>query len=358
MVIGLEMLNTDKHSYYMNRCLELAAKAAGNTRSNPMVGSVVIHKDVIIGEGFHQKFGENHAEVNAIQSVKDKDLLRESTIYVNLEPCSHHGKTPPCSDLIVGMGIPHVVIGTVDPNSVVAGRGIKRMEQAGIRVEVGMLENECRFLNRRFFTFHEKKRPYIILKWAQSADGFIDVIRDKETPIGPNWISGPYERMLVHQWRSEEMAILVGTNTVEKDDPSLNVRDWAGSSPERFLIDRRLRLDKGLELLNGNFPSTVFTEKTQTFDSGYTIVQLDFHKNIWTQIMDYLIRKNMVSILIEGGAKTINSLIKLGLWDEARVFTGRKNFGKGVPAPVINTNPSQMKNIWETELSIYFMDTH
>ena len=351
------MLITDKHSFYMNRCLELAAKAAGNTRSNPMVGSVIVHKDVLIGEGFHQKFGENHAEVNAIQSVKDKDLLRESTIYVNLEPCSHHGKTPPCSDLIVGMGIPHVVIGTMDPNSVVAGRGINRMQQAGIRVEVGVLEKECRFLNRRFFTFHEKKRPYIILKWAQSADGFIDVIRDKETPIGPNWISGPYERILVHKWRSEEMAILVGTNTVEKDNPSLNVRDWAGPSPERFLIDRSLRLDKGLELLNGLLPSTVFTEKNQTPDYGYTIVHIDFYKDIWFQIMDYLFRKDMVSILIEGGARTINSLINMGLWDEARVFTGRKNFGEGVSAPVINSNPSQIKNIWETDLSIYFKDS-
>ena len=352
------MIYTEKHSIYMNRCLELAAKATGITRSNPMVGSVVVHRGVIIGEGYHQKFGGNHAEVNAIQSVKDKGLLKESTIYVNLEPCSHHGKTPPCADLIVKMGIPHVVIGNKDPNSIVAGKGIERMEQAGINVEVRVLENECRFLNRRFFIFHEKKRPYIVLKWAQSADGFIDVVRDKETPIGPNWISGPYERMLVHKWRSEEMAILVGTNTVEKDNPSLDVRDWAGVSPERFLIDRTLRLDKSLKLLNGSFPSTVFTEKKNNTSLDYKTVQLDFNKDIWPQVMKYLYRKDMVSILIEGGTKTINSLLNLGLWDEARVFTGLKNFGKGVPAPMIKSIPSKMENIWETKLSIFFIDRH
>ncbi len=350
------MINTDKHSYYMTRCLELAAKAVGNTRSNPMVGSVVVHRDVIIGEGYHQKFGENHAEVNAIQSVKDKDLLKESTIYVNLEPCSHYGKTPPCSDLIIAMDIPRVVVGTMDPNSVVAGRGIERMEQAGIQVKIVVLDNECRFLNRRFFTFHEKKRPYIILKWAQSYDGFIDVIRDKETPLGPHWISGPYERMLVHKWRSEEMAILVGTNTVNKDNPSLSVRDWAGFSPERFLIDRTLRLDKRLKLLNGSLPSTVFTEKENNTGLDYKTVQLNFNKDIWPQIMDYLYRKDIVSILIEGGAKTINSLLNLGLWDEARVFTGRKKFGEGIPAPIIKSTPSKMENLWKTELSIYFMN--
>jgi diaminohydroxyphosphoribosylaminopyrimidine deaminase/5-amino-6-(5-phosphoribosylamino)uracil reductase len=347
-------MGSDKHTYYMNRCLELAGKGLGSTGANPMVGSVIVYRDRIIGEGYHQKFGENHAEVNAIGAVKDKDLLKDSTLYVNLEPCSHHGKTPPCSDLIIRMEIPRVVIGTVDPNAVVAGRGIKKMKQSGIKVEVGFLEKECRFLNRRFFTFHEKKRPYIILKWAQSADGFIDVLRDRETPIGPYWISGPYERMLVHKWRSEEMSILVGTNTVEKDDPSLNVRDWVGNSPQRFIIDRTLRLDKSLKLLNGSFPSGVFTEKEEISGSGYNTIRIDFNKNIWPQIMEYLYDHELVSVLIEGGGKTINSLITSGLWDEARVFTGQKNFKDGVRAPVIHTKPAHHSKAWKTELRIYY----
>ncbi len=321
-----------------------------------MVGSVIVHDGKIIGEGYHQKFGENHAEVNAIEAVKDKKLLKNSTLFVNLEPCSHQGKTPPCSDLIIRMGIPHVVIGMVDPNAVVAGKGIRKMKQSGIKVEVGFMESECRFLNRRFITFHEKKRPYIILKWAQSADGFIDIVRQKETAIGPHWISGPYEQMLVHKWRSEEMAILVGTNTVEKDNPALNVRDWAGDSPQRFVIDRTLRLDNDLKLMNGSFPSVIFTEKQQAPGTGKKSIPIDFSKDIWPQIMKHLYDLDLVSVLIEGGGDTINSLINSGLWDEARVFTGYKNFGDGVKAPVIQTKPVQHHQTWNTELGFYFND--
>lgn len=349
-----ELRNMETNSYYMTRCLELAGKGLGSTGANPMVGSVIVYRDRIIGEGYHQKYGENHAEVNAIEAVKNKELLKNSTLYVNLEPCSHHGKTPPCSDLIIRRGIPRVVIGTVDPNFMVAGRGIQKMEQSGIKVKVGFLEKKCRFLNRRFFTFHEKKRPYIILKWAESADGFIDIARSKDTPIGPHWISGPYERMLVHKWRSEEMAILTGTNTVEKDNPSLNVRDWVGNSPERFVIDRTLRLNKELKLLNGSSPCVIFTEKKQIASDGNKIIQIDFGTNIWPQVMEYLYNRELVSVLIEGGSKTINSLIDTGLWDEARVFRGYKNFGNGVRAPVIPKEPAQQQQTWDTELKVYF----
>ena len=323
----------DNHRVFMKRCLSLASKALGNTGANPMVGTVIVHDEKIIGEGYHRKYGEAHAEVHAIESVKNKELLKKSTLYVNMEPCSHHGKTPPCSDLIIRSGIPNVVVGVKDPNSLVAGKGIEKMIGAGCNVEIGEMEKECRFLNRRFFTFHEMKRPYIILKWAQSADGFIDIVRDKKTKIGPYWISGPYERILVHKWRSEESAILVGTNTVEKDNPALNVRSWSGSSPKRLIIDKRLRLAADLKIFNKDVHTIIFNFVKSLKSRSLGYVQINEKDTFWPQIMDYLHGEELVSLFIEGGSVTINSLLASGLWDEIRIFIGDKKFYRGVEAP-------------------------
>ncbi|MEA1897850.1 MAG: bifunctional diaminohydroxyphosphoribosylaminopyrimidine deaminase/5-amino-6-(5-phosphoribosylamino)uracil reductase RibD [Bacteroidota bacterium] len=329
----MNVQGADNYMVYMNRCLSLASKGLGSTGTNPMVGAVIVHESIIIGEAYHRKYGGAHAEVHAIESVKNKDLLKKSTLYVNLEPCSHHGKTPPCSDLIIRSGIPHVVIGTKDPNSLVAGKGIEKMTEAGCKVELGIMEEECRFLNRRFFTFHEMKRPYIILKWAQSADGFIDIIRDQKTKIGPHWISGPYERIMVHKWRSEESTILVGTNTAEKDNPALNVRYWSGTSPTRLIIDKRLRLATDLKIFNKEAHTIIFNyiKSLESKSPGY--VQINKEDTFWPQIMDYLYGEEFVSLFIEGGAVTINSLLASGLWDEARIFIGDQEFHRGVRAP-------------------------
>ena len=230
---------------YMDRCLSLACLGAGDVAPNPMVGCVIVYEDKIIGEGFHQQFGAPHAEVNAIRAVKDKNLLKDSTLYVSLEPCAHFGKTPPCSDLIIEHQIPHVVVGCVDPFAEVAGKGIEKMKKAGIKVDVGLLEAECLWLNRRFFTFHQKKRPYLILKWAQTMDGFLDIDRSKPSFGQPTWISNELSRRQVHRQRTEEAAILVGTNTAFKDNPSLTVREWDGQQPVRLVIDRKNRLPAG-----------------------------------------------------------------------------------------------------------------
>lgn len=349
----MEQEHNKNYNHFMARCLDLAIKGLGNTGSNPLVGSVIVCGDIIIGEGYHRKFGENHAEVNAIQSVKNKNILKQSTLFVNLEPCSHYGKTPACSDLIIRAGIPRVVIGTVDTSSKVAGKGIDKMKSAGYNIEVGIMNEESRFINRRFFTFHEKKRPYIILKWAQSADGFVDIQRGQNSKIGPNWISGPYERILVHKWRSEEEAILVGTKTAQKDDPSLNVRDWPGNSPLRLVIDRDLKLNHKLKLFSGSIKTVVFTEKIRKHRDLVKFETLDFSQPIWPQIMDYLYREEMVSLLIEGGTKTINSLLLSGLWDEARVFKGAKYFHQGVPAPHLADKYTGLIKMWSTDLEIY-----
>ncbi|MDD4192591.1 MAG: bifunctional diaminohydroxyphosphoribosylaminopyrimidine deaminase/5-amino-6-(5-phosphoribosylamino)uracil reductase RibD, partial [Mangrovibacterium sp.] len=251
------MKNAEK---YMYRCLELARLGMGEVAPNPMVGAVIVHEGTIIGEGYHREFGGPHAEVNAINAVKTRELLRSSTLYVSLEPCAHFGKTPPCSDLIVSCQIPRVVVGSADPFAAVAGRGIERMRGAGVRVETGILEKECMELNRRFFTFHQQKRPYVILKWAQTLDGFLDVDRSYPEMSGkPTWISNELSRRVVHRQRTEEAAILVGTNTVLKDNPSLTVREWSGRQPVRLVLDRQNRLPEGLQVKDGKAPTVIFT---------------------------------------------------------------------------------------------------
>jgi len=324
----------------MERCLTLAKKGAGNVAPNPMVGAVIVHENVIIGEGYHQKYGETHAEVNAINSVEDKSKLINSTIYVSLEPCAHYGKTPPCSLLIIEHKIPRVVIGCHDTFEKVDGKGIELLREAGCDVNVGVLENECRELNRRFFTFHNKKRPYIILKWAQTIDGFIDFERKQDTPIQPNWITDKYARILVHKWRAEEAAIMTGTNTVEKDNPKLNVRDWTGDNPTRFVLDRKLRLNPGSSVFDQSVLTYVFSELAVSHGtSNCNYIVTDFDDTLIKNIFNEMFNLNIQSIIIEGGAFFLNSLISSGYWDEARVLIGEKQFFEGLKAPAIMQEP-------------------
>ncbi|GAA4818439.1 bifunctional diaminohydroxyphosphoribosylaminopyrimidine deaminase/5-amino-6-(5-phosphoribosylamino)uracil reductase RibD [Litoribaculum gwangyangense] len=278
-----------------------------------MVGSVIVYNDTIIGEGFTSKYGGNHAEVNAINSVSDKNLLKDSTLYVTLEPCSHFGKTPPCSDLIIKHQIPNVVIGCKDDNEKVAGKGIKKLKSAGIHVTVGVLKKECKKHHKRFFTFHNKKRPYIILKWAETKDGF--VAPESKGEQKPVWITNMFSRQLVHKWRAEEQAILVGTNTVLEDNPRLTVRDWSGESPIRVVLDKNETLSKDFNIFN-NEAETILIKETST-----------------KKICQKLFEKEILSIIIEGGAKTLQMFIDENLWDEARVFTGDVSFKKGILVP-------------------------
>lgn len=341
----------NNHEDYIARCIELAKNGFGTTYPNPIVGSVIVYNGEIIGEGWHQKAGEPHAEVNAIRSVKDPSLLDKATIYVSLEPCSHFGKTPPCCDLIIKNKIPNVVIGTVDSNIKVAGNGIKRLQEAGSNVIVGILEKDCYELNQRFFTFHEKKRPYIILKWAETQDGFIAPLQKEEQK--PVWITNLNSRQLVHKWRTEEQAILVGTQTVIDDNPQLNARDWEGNNPIRVVIDQNHRIPKTAHVFDNQTKTIVFSNKKSTPSLENTILEvIDFQQNIVQQIVDKLFQHQIQSVIIEGGAQTLQTFIDANLWDEARVFIGNCTFEKGVKAPVLNTSPLKKEKIGTDELLI------
>ncbi len=320
----------------MTRALELACLGGADVAPNPMVGCVIVFEGKIIGEGFHKKYGGPHAEVNAINSVKDQELLKQSTLYVTLEPCAHFGLTPPCSDLIVAKQIPKVVIGTIDPFAKVAGKGIEKLKKNGIEVEVGMLETECRSLNKRFFTFHEKKRPFVILKWAQTQDGFIDIARPPEEFGEPTWITGDLALRLVHKIRSEEGAILVGRKTAEKDNPSLTVRHWCGKNPLRAVVDNQLQLPKTLHLFNQAEKTLVFNSITNADDNNLVFVKLSDFQDRIPQILDYLYSQNILSVIVEGGRQFLDSFIASNLWDEAHVFIGAKFFFNGVRAPQIS----------------------
>ena len=335
------MIDHTVHEKYMQRCIELARQGFGNTAPNPMVGSVIVYKDKIIGEGYHLIFGEAHAEVNAINSVKDKSLLKESTLYVNLEPCSHYGKTPPCANLIASLGIPDVVVGAIDTAAHVSGKGIEILKKAGCNVITGVLEKECRLLNARFFTFHEKRRPYIILKWAQTEDGFIDLIREQGSAVQPNWITNEYAKTVVHKWRSEEQAILVGTHTVIADNPELTSRYWFGKNPLRIVLDRELKLGKTYKVFN-ELAETIIIADLQYANSTFEFKKLnigiefvDYKKDFFSQLFGILVERNIQSVIIEGGQITLDSFIKNGFWDEARIFTGSKKFYEGIKAPDI-----------------------
>ncbi len=334
----------------MNRCIELAKIGLGKVAPNPMVGAVITHNNHIIGEGYHEYYGGPHAEVNAINNVKNKALLKDSTIYVSLEPCAHHGKTPPCADLIVKHQIPNVVIGMQDPFAKVNGAGIKRIEEAGSKVTIGILEKECKELNKEFLTYHIEKRPYIILKWAQTSDGFIDKERLKNEAQQPNWITDETCRALVHKWRSETKAILVGTNTALIDNPKLNVRTWCGESPLRIVLDRKLRLPQSLHLFDGKQPTIVINEqKSQVLDK-VEYIKLDFNDSLIPKLLKILHTREISSIIIEGGLKALTSFIDQNLWDEARVFIGNKTFKSGIKAPKINKENAQSLNIGNSKL--------
>lgn len=317
---------------YIKRCIKLAMNGLCNAAPNPMVGAVIVHQGKIIGEGYHVRCGEAHAEVNAIRSVKKPELLKESCIYVSLEPCSHYGKTPPCADLIIEKQIPRIVIGCQDPFAKVAGSGIRKLKEAGREVIVGVLEEECRQLIRRFITFHTHQRPFITLKWAESADGYIDIRRTEGCPVK---LSSPLTSMLVHKRRAEHSAVLVGTCTAMLDNPSLTVRNWYGKSPVRIVIDRLLKLPASLHLFDGSEPTLVFTEKEQKSQHNLEFIQTDFSKSLLTQLTDLLYKRNLQSLLVEGGRALHQSFLDAGLWDEIVIEQCPQVLHEGVEAPAI-----------------------
>ena len=321
---------------FMQRCIELAQLGIRKVYPNPMVGAVIVHDGKIIGEGYHKSYGNEHAEVNAVNSINDKSILNEATVYISLEPCAHHGKTPPCADLLVRHNFKRVVIGCLDTFSEVSGKGISILKDNGIEVCVGILENECRELNKRFFTFHEKNRPYIILKWAESIDGFID--RDRTSDKQEiNWITKPETQTLVHQWRSEEHAILVGNKTVIKDNPSLTVRNVTGENPIRIVIDPDLKTSLMANVFNRESKTIIFNKKEGTQKDNIHYIQLeDFSVN---NILQILHKNNIQSVIVEGGTNTIQRFIDNNLWDEAYTLVGGKTFGKGLESPKLAKNP-------------------
>ena len=316
--------------------MQIAKNGIGTSRPNPTVGAVIVYENKIIGEGFTSPYGENHAEVNAINAVENKSLLKEATIFVTLEPCSHFGKTPPCADLIVKHQLKQVVIGCLDSNSLVAGKGVSRLENAGINVIVGVLETECRMHHKRFFTVQENKRPYIILKWAETKDGFVAPIsKDENNPI---FISNTYSQQLVHKLRSAEHAILVGTNTVLLDNPKLNVRSWSGENPVRVVLDNTLRIPKNSNILDGSAKTIVITatrDKNIVSSKNLIFEEIDFSKNIAKQVCEVLSKYHIQSLIVEGGTRTLQTFIDEKLWDEAIVFIGNTSFVKGVKSPII-----------------------
>lgn len=328
---------TAEDRLFMRRCLQLARCGSGSTSPNPMVGAVIVHNGRIIGEGYHIRAGEPHAEVNAVNSVKecDRHLFPEATVYVTLEPCSHYGKTPPCCDLLIAKGVKRVVIGTADNNVMVNGGGISRMRDNGIEVVVGVYEDECCRLNRDFFTSHRLSRPAVTLKWAQTADGFIDVVRDGGVPLS---ISTQMSRLAVHKLRSMHDAILVGTRTALLDNPSLNVRDWCGRNPLRLVMDRRGVLPSTLKLFDGASRTIVYTEKKVLGKFGKNVeqIEVDFSGDVLSSVLSHLHSLNINSLLVEGGAKLLQSFIDASLWDDIRVELNPTLFvGEGVVAPVL-----------------------
>lgn len=318
---------------YMQRCIQLARNGLCNAAPNPMVGAVIVCDGKIIGEGYHVRCGEAHAEVNAIRSVKDPSLLKRATIYVSLEPCSHYGKTPPCADLIIEKQIPRIVIGCQDPFAKVAGRGIQKLKDAGREVVVGVLEAECRQLIRRFITFHTQRRPYITLKWAESADKYIDLLREGGSPV---ILSSPLTSMLVHKKRAEHSAIMVGTRTAELDNPSLTVRQWYGRSPVRIVLDRKLSLSPTLHLFDGSMPTLVFTESPHESKPNVEYIPTDYWLDVLPQIMETLYTRGLQSLMVEGGSTLLQSFIDAGLWDEAFVEEAPSSLLSGVKAPEIS----------------------
>ena len=321
---------------YMQRCIDIAKRGIRAVAPNPMVGCVLVVEDKIIGEGYHERYGEAHAEVNAINNVSNQNLLKNATLYVSLEPCSHTGKTPPCCDLLIQKGIKKVVVGTKDPNPLVGGKGIEKLKNSGIEVSEGILKDQCLELNKRFFTFHEKQRPYVTLKWAQTLDGFLDQIRkDGEQKI--NWISEPETKTLVHKWRSEEQSILVGRNTITNDNPSLTVRDYGGMNPIRLVIDSQLQISGNLNIYSKDAPTIVFNRVKDKKENNVEWIKIK--ETSTSNILEELYRRGIQSVFVEGGSRTLQYFIIDNLWDEARVIVGQKYFKEGYKAPIINKVP-------------------
>ncbi|MDD4644735.1 MAG: bifunctional diaminohydroxyphosphoribosylaminopyrimidine deaminase/5-amino-6-(5-phosphoribosylamino)uracil reductase RibD [Bacteroidales bacterium] len=353
---------TNIHDLYIQRCIDLAGNGLGLVAPNPMVGAVVVHNEQVIGEGFHTAYGKSHAEVEAINQVKDQSLLPDSTLYVNLEPCNHQGKTPPCTDLILRTGIKRVVIGQTDPNSTASG-GIDKLRENGVEVITGVLNEASRQLNRRFNTYHEQHRPYLIFKWAQTTDGFVDTLREKPDNQNPAWITGETCRMLVHKWRAEEPAILTGSRTILLDNPQLNVRCWTGKNPLRITIDRKgvLRQDKEegdrrspLHIFDGVTPSVIYTCADEENRPNVEFIRISPDEPVWPQVMADLYKRKIQSILIEGGPTLFETLIREDLWDEARVFIGPGWFGIGVKAPHFPFQPTQSETIGNSRLLQFY----
>ena len=322
----------EKHDHhteerFMARALELAILGRGRVSPNPLVGCVIVHEDRIIGEGWHQQYGGPHAEVNAVDSILDKSLLPLCTVYVTLEPCAHFGKTPPCTDLLIRHQVRKVVVANVDSNPVVSGSGLKKLRDAGIEVVSGILDKEGRELNKRFFTFMEEKRPYVILKWAETSDGLI-----ARKNYDSRWVTNEFSRQLVHRWRTEEDAFLVGSRTAQYDNPRLNVRDWSGPNPKRILIDRFLRVSDKHHLFDGTQHTLVYNVLKHEELHNLSLVRIDENEFLFNLMHD-LHRKNIQSIVVEGGGETLQGFIDAGLWDEARIFVSPKVFEAGIPAP-------------------------
>ncbi len=343
----MDLQHHHPENIFMQRAFDLALNGAGYVSPNPLVGCVIVHKGTIIGEGYHKKFGEAHAEVNAVNSVGDKSLLRESTVYVTLEPCSHFGKTPPCADLLVRHEVRKVVIANVDSNPLVGGKGIARLKAASIEVVTGVMEGEGRNLNKRFFTFIEQKRPYIILKWAQTSDGFI-----ARSDFDSKWISNDLSRQLVHRWRAEEAAILVGKNTALYDDPQLNVRHWTGPDPVRLILDRNLSLPSHLKIFTDQRRTIVYNLHKTVSEGNVEYVKLD-NDSFIQGLLQNLYERGLQSVIIEGGSKTLSEFIETNLWDEVRVFTSPTRFGSGIAAPKISGRIVSEENIDTDVLRTY-----
>lgn len=333
---------------FMSRAIQLAEMGKFNVAPNPRVGAVIVHKGKIIGEGYHRQYGEAHAEVNAVKAVQNKSLLQEATIYVTLEPCAHFGKTPPCADLLVQHQFKRVVIANQDPFEEVNGGGIEKLRQAGIEVIVNCLKEQGEKLNQRFFCFHRKKRPFIILKWAETKDGFIG-----RTDGGDGWITNTISKQLVHTWRAEEAAILVGKNTVLADDPELTVREVEGKNPTRIVVDGKLNLPSTAKIFNANAQTVILNEIQEKAEGNIQWVKTELEKRFIKKLYEYCYRNKLQSIIIEGGANILNQFIRSGMWDEARVFIGEKTFGEGIPAPEMHEEPEIIQQIMNDRLMTF-----
>ena len=344
-----------KDELWMQRCLDLAVLGAGTTSPNPMVGAVIVNKDKIIGEGYTSPYGGPHAEVNAIQSVIDhygessKDLFKESTIYVSLEPCAHFGKTPPCADLIVSKGFKRAVIACQDPYAKVNGLGIQKLKDAGIEVEFGILEEKAKWVNRRFFTRLKEFRPYVILKWAETADGYFAPLENVQ-----RWISNKASKQLVHKWRKEEDAVLVGKGTAKADNPSLTVREWKGRNPKRILIDKNLEITSDFNLYNSEAETLIFNAEVTDWRENIKLIALEnFDLYLPQQILYQLYLMDVQSVIIEGGKKTLDMFIEAGLWDEARVFQSNEKWGEGMISPKISGKMIDNIKVGTDSLSVF-----